>query len=190
MENKKELPLIGRNHMNYSYQVCEGYIEPFVISCGSVLCPPHLKDKFHPEKFDGSGVIVIHKEGEWLGNRYVESRYEGRIKGGFPDGYGEVIWCDGSTYKGEWRKGLYHGNGSFEYNDGRFYEGQFRGGQHHGMGTFTYYNGKKYNGEFKKGEVWNSEKWLYQYGNLGTLFKGVRRYVDGVGYEIEGQDYD
>ena len=125
--------------MNYNYQVCEGIIEPFVLTCESVKCPPNLHRNFKYEKFDGIGVIVYHKEGDGYG----ESRYEGQIKGGFPNGYGEVIWCDGSTYKGEWRKGLYHGNGSFDYNDGRFYEGQFRGGKNHGMGTFTYYNGMK-----------------------------------------------
>ena len=98
------------------------------------------------------------------------------------------LW--GPLYKGEWRKGLYHGNGSFDYNDGRFYEGQFRGGKNHGMGTFTHYNEKKYTGEWKRGGMWNSEKWLDPYGDLGTLFNGVKRYVDGVAYEIEGQEYD
>lgn len=35
--------------------------------------------------------------------------YSGEWKGGFRDGYGEILWPDGAQYKGEWFLGKAHG---------------------------------------------------------------------------------
>lgn len=42
------------------------------------------------------------------------------------EGYGKMVWNDGSYYEGEWSKGLQCGQGRLVLPDGRIKEGQFR----------------------------------------------------------------
>lgn len=53
---------------------------------------------------------LAHGEGKASG----DDTYQGTFKKGFPDGYGEYVWANGSIYKGEWNKGQKEGKGDLK----------------------------------------------------------------------------
>lgn len=51
--------------------------------------------------------------------------YKGEYKDDERDGYGEMIWTDGSRYIGQWLRGIQHGYGKIIFPDGTVREGYF-----------------------------------------------------------------
>ena len=77
--------------------------------------------------------------------------YTGYLERGIPDGYGELIYPNGSSYKGTFDGGSIHGQGIFTWPDGSYYEGDYKYGYFHGKGTYHYSNGATYVGDWVKG---------------------------------------
>ena len=75
-----------------------------------------------------------------------DSKYEGEIKNGIPNGEGYLTNPDGSGYVGEFKDGLPNGQGMKNFFDGQNYVGEFKDGRRHGQGTYTYPDGRKYVG--------------------------------------------
>ena len=44
--------------------------------------------------------------------------YKGERKDGERDGYGTLIWPDGSSYSGSWKSNLFHGKGELRHTNG------------------------------------------------------------------------
>jgi len=75
--------------------------------------------------------------------------YTGEWKSGKPDGYGEIIFADGSSYKGQWINGFFHGNGYFVHSLGSEERGVFVNGRLH-EGVRKLSNGLE--ADFKNGQ--------------------------------------
>ena len=82
------------------------------------------------------------------------NKYFGEHKNGLPNGQGRSIYPDGGIYLGEYKNGKFHGQGTFIWNDGYYYEGEFRDGTPNGQGTESLPNGQLV-GEYKDGKPWN-----------------------------------
>ena len=46
-----------------------------------------------------------------------DSKYEGEIENGLPNGFGKYTKTDGSTYVGSYKNGLRHGHGIFKWSE-------------------------------------------------------------------------
>ena len=69
------------------------------------------------------------------------------------DGYGSLIFPNGSSYYGEFRDGAISGNGTFKYTDKAEYSGGWKNGKWHGRGCFRLANGKEINAVFADQQV-------------------------------------
>ena len=89
----------------------------------------------------------------------VES-YEGNFSDDNFDGFGSIIWKDGSIYEGNWKKGERNGKGKYTWTDGTIYDGEWYNSARHGMGTETYPDKSYWKGEYIKDERFKG-KWHY-----------------------------
>lgn len=55
---------------------------------------------------------LAHGFGEAIGKK---DRYKGQFKKGYPDGFGQYFYADGSIHSGNWLKGLREGEGIFTF---------------------------------------------------------------------------
>jgi len=97
-------------------------------------------------KLDIAGLHFIHHRGPPRGWRVT---YEGHLRNGEPDGYGEL--SGDMEYTGSWRNGLRDGRGSCSWRgtDCRFV-GQFSEDQRHGTGRLIWRNGPVWEGNFNQ----------------------------------------
>ena len=84
------------------------------------------------------------------------------------EGFGKMVYADGSWYEGEWRNDLKHGKGKLVNSEGEVYEGDFYEGQKHGRGHFTGKDGSFYAGEFQHGVVSGYGKYISD----GNIYEG------------------
>jgi TonB family protein len=110
----------------------------------------------------GKGVL------QWYLRDAPDSRYEGEMEKGQPNGHGIYTYASKARYEGEFRNGKRNGKGVMTSPDGVEYEGQFKDGMRDGVGKIVFPNGDRYEGSWKNG---------YQEGT-GTL-----AYASGVRYE-------
>ena len=83
----------------------------------------------------GVGMLDFHDE---KGEYYVGQLYRGKR-----EGYGKLIYGDGSSYEGEWKNNEQNGKGSVTYpNKGYRFECTFRNGLAHGCGKFISFDGR------------------------------------------------
>jgi len=108
-----------------------------------------------------TGVLYRYKTSSgfvWksFGNDKLQTKFEGEIKDGGPNGQGTFNWSDGDKYVGEFKDGKKHGQGTYIKPEGRKYVGEWKDGLKKGQGTLTFGKGKlegdKYVGEFKDGK--------------------------------------
>jgi hypothetical protein len=101
---------------------------------------------------NGTGTLTWRKEGT---HEYdvtaVQSRYEGEMKNGRPDGYGSLVMRSGLTYAGTWKEGVMDGRGLIKLENGDDYDGEFVAGRMQGQGRYGSADGTVYVGEFKNG---------------------------------------
>ena len=76
----------------------------------------------------------------------VQSKYNGEIKNGKPNGFGYQTYKNGNKYFGEHKNGLPNGEGRSIYPDGSMYLGEYKNGKFHGRGTFIWKDGYYYDG--------------------------------------------
>ena len=65
------------------------------------------------------------------------------------EGYGVMLWEDGSRFEGNWEKGKPNGSGISWTASGIKYNGTWRNGRLNGKGKYTTANGAIYKGEWK-----------------------------------------
>ena len=68
----------------------------------------------------------------------VQSKYNGEIKNGKPNGFGYQTYKNGNKYFGKHKNGLPNGEGRSIYPDGSMYLGEYKNGKFHGQGTFIW----------------------------------------------------
>jgi len=71
------------------------------------------------------------------------------ISGDCRDGYGIMVFDDGSYYEGDWRNGKMDGKGSYIYKDGQKYIGSWKSGEINGQGEFSEYQPYLYGLKFQ-----------------------------------------
>ena len=71
------------------------------------------------------------------------SRYEGGVRAGLPDGFGEYTRPDGWTYRGEYAAGARHGHGDLTWPNGNRYVGAFASDQRNGFGYLHWRDGTR-----------------------------------------------
>ncbi len=92
------------------------------------------------------------------------SVYEGTFLNGLCHGKGKITWANGDSYDGDWVENNRHGQGIYTYNDGFVYTGNFNNGKMTGRGTLTG-NGNSYTGEFIDSNFNGLGTYLYKNGN-------------------------
>eukprot|EP00741_Cyanophora_paradoxa_P025073 tig00000342_g24201.t1 len=78
--------------------------------------------------------------------------YEGIVRSGQPDGFGQWIHPDGRKYVGEWRQGRREGTGTMHYATGDKYEGSWRDDLEDGDGVHYRLNGEVFKGTWRAGK--------------------------------------
>ena len=102
------------------------------------------------------------------------NKYFGEHKNGLPNGEGRSIYPDGSMYLGEYKNGKFHGQGTFIWKDGYYYDGEFRDGTPNGQGTETLPNGHLI-GEYKDGKPWNAKGYDEKSNIIAKWVNGVKQ---------------
>ena len=115
--------------------------------------------------------------------------YTGEFEDGNRHGYGHYSFKNGDTYTGEWKNNERHGYGVFHYNGSekgyKSYAGEWKKNNRSGMGIMTYKNETT----IAKFGVWENNKYLYKYKDVGCLKgdcyngEGVYVWEDGSRYE-------
>lgn len=95
--------------------------------------------------YDGTGKVPVL-------SRFPDGLYTGQMWNGKRNGYGRMLYNDGSVYQGNWQDDQPSGLGRIESADGAVYEGEWKNGQRNGWGEMTYADGATYVGEWKDGK--------------------------------------
>jgi hypothetical protein len=119
-------------------------------------------------------------------------KYKGEFRDGAKNGYGIIVYQNGTMYKGDFMDGKFNGKGTIRYHNSVLYEGEFQEGIENGFGKVIFPSGNiyegnfingnfegkgtleipgnyKYEGNFMKGRKWNDGMIIYQNGDK---FKG------------------
>ncbi|EKX42908.1 hypothetical protein GUITHDRAFT_110959 [Guillardia theta CCMP2712] len=76
-------------------------------------------------------MMISQKQDDLNGYHVVQQdkfMYCGFIQDGIPNGFGSILWPDGSEYHGEMKGGRMHGEGLYVFQDRRQFRGKFEGG--------------------------------------------------------------
>jgi len=107
------------------------------------------------------------------------SKYTGEFRQGMREGKGLYYYANKNKFLGEWKKDLRWGEGKMEFTNGDVYTGSFANNQMQGMGTMDFGRGDKYIGQ------WANNK---PNGKGNYYFKSGERYEgDFVNALFEGQ---
>lgn len=139
---------------------------------------------------NGSGILKYH-----YSNGAVET-YEGEIQNGFRNGYGSILYLDGTNYEGDWLNNQKNGYGTYTWKNGDVYFGEWKDGKENGNGALKYSNGTEYDGEWIDGMLngkgtmtfSNGEKYVGQLSENKKNGFGTQNYTDGSIYEGEWRD--
>ena len=112
-----------------------------------------------------TGVLYLYKTSSgflWKtsGDDKVQSKYNGEIKNGKPEGIGNLTSPDGEKYEGLWNDGEKNGQGTYTFSSGAKYDGLWKDGKKHGQGTFSWSNGNKYVGEWNVGVIHGQGRYI------------------------------
>lgn len=112
-------------------------------------------DKYEGEWKDdkphGKGILMYRENEE----RERES-YRGEFNDGEINGFGVMIWKNGTRYEGDFKNGKRNGKGKILNSNGSTYDGDWLDNQKHGRGIFVYskLNQKdRYDGEWQFDKV-------------------------------------
>ena len=136
-----------------------------------------------------TGILYMNKTSsgyvwETFEDGKVQSKYNGEIKNGKPNGFGFQTYKNGNKYFGEHKNGLPNGKGRSIYPDGSMYLGVYKNGKFHGQGTFIWKDGYYYVGEFKDGTQNDKGTEILPNGNLAGEYK------DGKPWNVKGFNKD
>lgn len=143
--------------------------------------------EYKANKRDGKGVFWWQEAavvycGEWSNNAR--------------NGYGRIVYPDGSRFLGEWKQNKKHGRGRYSYADGSSYDGIWVHDEKHGQGVYHFANGSSFVGTFLHNEFVSGE-WRLACGTVryvGNFVHGkpagmgmfVHRGVKGESFQEEG----
>ena len=98
------------------------------------------------------------------------------IEGDCKEGYGKMIYADGSSYEGNFKNSKKDGLGKYKYNfSGSIYEGDWKEDKQEGLGTIIYEDGSVYKGRLKDGA----------YDGYGIM-----KYSDGMEFRGQFKDHE
>lgn len=183
-------------YMTFNYDLSDGY--PGGVPCAIWRRPPwQFRDAMnaqhtHKASFTGTyepnlGYIGTGKMP--VVHRYSDGIYTGQLWGDKRDGYGRMLYNNGTLYRGSWQGSQWDGYGRFEYSDGAVYQGGWKDGIREGWGMIKYADGSSYSGEWKNGQFNGYGKRVYQSGNVyeGEWKDGKK---DGFGiFQSSGNTY-
>jgi len=87
-------------------------------------------------------------------------RYIGSYVNGKRNGFGKMIYPDGSSYKGQWKDGTRHGQGEYTFRNGDKFKGEYQNDIRHGVGTYFYVdNGSTLTAHWVEGYQIGHGKW-------------------------------
>ena len=75
--------------------------------------------------------------------------YTGEFINNKKEGFGTIVWKDGSKYQGEFKDNQINGYGMIQYPDNKFYQGEIKNARMDGYGEFFWNNEKRYIGNYK-----------------------------------------
>ncbi len=129
-----------------------------------LLSSPVIGNSHKGETLYGWGKYP-HYVWKGVGDKETHSVYKGDVKNGKPNGFGVMIFPDGSKYEGETKDGVIFGKGSYTNPVEGKYVGEFMEGQKHGKGTHTFPGGSKYVGGWKNGKYNGEGEFTFGKGN-------------------------
>ena len=97
-----------------------------------------VPQKEEPKEVTISYTSSLGDAGQYTG--YVNAE-------GKPDGWGKVVFDNGSRYEGNFKNGLRDSTGTFTFKDGSVYTGTFKD-DHFEDGTFEATDGSRFEGHF------------------------------------------
>jgi hypothetical protein len=114
---------------------------------------------------DGSEFIGETVHGQWHGQGCImysqndgqgRVEYAGQFRAGQRQGYGSMLWKDGTNYMGEWKRNRPSGFGFEAYPNGSYYQGTFENDQRDGIGVYEFPDGLYYSGGWRHGKRYGS----------------------------------
>lgn len=122
--------------------------------------------------------------------------YTGNLVMGVQQGWGKMLWDDGSCYEGNWDGGVFNGEGTCTWPSGDIYVGQYEDGDIHGQGTYTWANGDMYIGSWSHEEMHGEGTFTWADGDMYTGSwshgemhgKGTYTWADGAIYTGQYQN--
>lgn len=115
-----------------------------------------------------------------------EGKYTGELLNNKPNGYGEMLYDDGTSYTGYWVDGYYEGQGTYVFNydpskkDGLKYIGEYKRGYLNGQGKCYFGFGGHIEGRYKDGDLHGVATF---YDDNGKQTK-TAYYVNGIEKEM------
>ena len=103
--------------------------------------------EFQDGEINGKGNITFPK-----GKKTQIKSYDGYWKNGKYNGWGTMIWYNGSRYEGQWLEQKLHGYGEYTGSNGDRYKGQWENDKRNGSGTMIYSDGTR------KEQFWKNDE--------------------------------
>lgn len=105
------------------------------------------------------------------------STFEGAMVDGARTGKGKFVWPSGQSFDGEWRNDTPMGAGILTFANGDRYEGNVVDGTPNGSGKMQYAHGDSYAGEFRNGQPEGKGTFIWKNGNryTGQWASGLRQ---------------
>ena len=136
------------------------------------------------DKLDGHGkfmnvlgdiILGFFKDNCFHGYNLIErtqnnSRFEGQFEKNKFNGYGIVMFSDGSSYFGQYKNNEKWGLGTYSWENGCQYQGEWKNGRPNGLGIFIDSKDKYYEGEWKNGMM--NGIGLFKWGDGRKYFGG------------------
>lgn len=118
------------------------------------------------------------------------TKYEGIFKNDKHDGFGRLSQTDGEMFVGEWKEGKINGNGMRQHSNGDRYIGNYINNIRNGKGHYIFSNGDSYDGNWINGCANGFGKFIFKNGNsYEGNFKNNIIYGQGVFNMKNGDTY-
>ncbi|MDG1295684.1 MAG: caspase family protein [Saprospiraceae bacterium] len=136
--------------------------------------------------YHGAGMLISASgkkqsgrwdEGSFITNDEIAS-ITGCVSGDCTDGYGKMIFDNGTTYEGNWQAGKYNGNGTLEKYDGAIIQGNWVNGEF-AAGGLNQEENIPSSSTFKRPKVYAVVVGVSSYDHMPTL-----KYTDDDAYRV------
>lgn len=128
------------------------------------------------------------------GIEYETAQYEGNFRNGKRDGYGKMVWADGSSFVGTWKNDERHHGTMIMTQSGCVYKGKFKNDIIHDkngilmLPSFVIYQGEFFQGKTRPLSLLMFQNGDIYYGQHNQFIKnGVGKLIEFNGGFQEGQ---